>query len=297
MLTVAPVTPSPGPTSTGTGSPVSREVSRADVPSTTTPSVATFSPGRTANRSPIRRLAAGMVRSTRRPPVVHQHGRLVGPEGQQAAQGVAGAAARAVLGVPAGQQERGDHGRGLEVQLGRAARRRPRAAAAPGCIRMPIAPAPPSSSAHSDQPVAAITPSETRVSIVDEPCRPARAAARWNGQADQVATGRASAATTHCQPGELQRRHHRQGDHRHGEHGRHDEPSTQVGPARLAGVGGVLVVGHRGVVRHRVAGQRHLALVVRLAGVLRGPGVTHHGGRVPGRLDRPEDRRGVHVLR
>ena len=69
-----------------------------------------------------------------------------------------------------------------------------------GCIRMPIAPAPPSSSAHSDQPVAAITPSDTSVSMVDEPCRPARAAARWNGQADQVATGRASAATTHCQP-------------------------------------------------------------------------------------------------
>nr|WRX71469.1 hypothetical protein [Actinomycetes bacterium] len=51
-LTVAPTTASPGPTSTGTGSPVSIEASTADVPASTTPSVATFSPGRTMNRSP-----------------------------------------------------------------------------------------------------------------------------------------------------------------------------------------------------------------------------------------------------
>ena len=51
-LTVAPVTASPGPTSTGTLSPVSNEVSMADVPSSTTPSVAIFSPGRTMKRSP-----------------------------------------------------------------------------------------------------------------------------------------------------------------------------------------------------------------------------------------------------
>ncbi len=65
---------------------------------------------------------------------------------------------------------------------------------------MPISPAPPKSSAHSDQTVAAMTPSATRVSMVDEPCRPARHAARWNGQAPHVTTGSASTATTHCQP-------------------------------------------------------------------------------------------------
>ena len=43
-------------------------------------------------------------------------------------------------------------------------------------------------------------PIETSVSMVEAPCRAARNAARWNGQAAQVATGRASAATTHCQP-------------------------------------------------------------------------------------------------
>ena len=39
------MTGSPGPTSTGTDSPVSIEASTAEAPSTTTPSVAIFSPG------------------------------------------------------------------------------------------------------------------------------------------------------------------------------------------------------------------------------------------------------------
>ena len=59
-LTVAPVTASPGPTSTGTGSPVSSEASIADEPSSTTPSVATFSPGRTTKRSPTASSSIGM---------------------------------------------------------------------------------------------------------------------------------------------------------------------------------------------------------------------------------------------
>ena len=49
VLIVAPATSSPGPTSTGTGSPVSIDWSTAESPSTTTPSVAIFSPGRTTN--------------------------------------------------------------------------------------------------------------------------------------------------------------------------------------------------------------------------------------------------------
>ncbi|CAM5270912.1 hypothetical protein SALBM135S_06590 [Streptomyces alboniger] len=52
VFTVAPVTVSPTPTSTGTDSPVSIEASTADAPSTTVPSVATVSPGRTRKRSP-----------------------------------------------------------------------------------------------------------------------------------------------------------------------------------------------------------------------------------------------------
>ncbi len=58
-FTVAPVTASPGRTSTGTGSPVSIEASTAEEPSSTTPSVAIFSPGRTRNRSPTASRSAG----------------------------------------------------------------------------------------------------------------------------------------------------------------------------------------------------------------------------------------------
>lgn len=65
-FTVAPVTASPGPTSTGTDSPVSIEASTAEVPSRTTPSVATFSPGRTTNRSPTASSDVG-TRTSRAP--------------------------------------------------------------------------------------------------------------------------------------------------------------------------------------------------------------------------------------
>ena len=67
VLTVAPVTASPGAASTGTDSPVRREVSRAEDPSMMTPSVATFSPGRTAKRSPTCRDEAGTTLSVRSP--------------------------------------------------------------------------------------------------------------------------------------------------------------------------------------------------------------------------------------
>lgn len=51
-FTVAPVTASPTVTSTGTDSPVSMDASTAEDPSTTVPSEANFSPGRTTKRSP-----------------------------------------------------------------------------------------------------------------------------------------------------------------------------------------------------------------------------------------------------
>ena len=57
--TVPPETESPGPTSTGTDSPVSMLASIADEPSTTSPSVAMRSPGRTTTRSPTFTCAAG----------------------------------------------------------------------------------------------------------------------------------------------------------------------------------------------------------------------------------------------
>ncbi len=65
-FTVAPTTASPGPISTGTDSPVSMLASTAELPSSTTPSVAIFSPGRTTNRSPTASWSTGMRCS--RPP-------------------------------------------------------------------------------------------------------------------------------------------------------------------------------------------------------------------------------------
>ena len=62
-LTVAPATSEPSETSTGIDSPVSMLMSTADVPCSTTPSVATFSPGRTTKRSPIASCSTGTRRS------------------------------------------------------------------------------------------------------------------------------------------------------------------------------------------------------------------------------------------
>ena len=55
--------------------------------------------------------------------------------------------------------------------------------------------------AYTDQPHAAVIPSDTSVSIETEPCRAFRSAAWWNGQAAQITTGAASTTSTHCQPG------------------------------------------------------------------------------------------------
>ena len=65
VFTVDPATSSPARTSTGTGSPVSSERSTADAPSSTTPSVAIFSPGRTTKRSPT--ASASTLTTTSRP--------------------------------------------------------------------------------------------------------------------------------------------------------------------------------------------------------------------------------------
>jgi hypothetical protein len=51
-LSVAPMTWSPSPFSTGTGSPVTIDSSTWERPSSTTASTGTFSPGRTRRRSP-----------------------------------------------------------------------------------------------------------------------------------------------------------------------------------------------------------------------------------------------------
>ena len=97
-FTVAPTTASPGPTSTGTDSPVSSAASTAERPSSTTPSVATFSPGRTTNRSPTASRSIG-IRSSRPPSA--QHRDVLRAQLQQRPQRRPGPPLRAGLEVPA----------------------------------------------------------------------------------------------------------------------------------------------------------------------------------------------------
>ncbi len=186
-----PVTGSPALTSTGTGSPVSIDASTADAPDSTTPSTAIFSPGRTTNRSPTARLAAAT--RTSRP-------------SRSSIASLAPSEASARSAAP-------------ERRLARASKYRPsristvtpaaasRYSADPSIcpasrvngIRMPGSPAVPKNSAYSDQVNDAVTPIETRVSIVAAPCRALITAARWKGHAPHTATGAARASDSHCQ--------------------------------------------------------------------------------------------------
>ena len=64
VLSVAPMTSSPGPLPAGIGSPVSSASSTADDPSTTRPSTGTLSPGRTRSRSPTTTESSGTSSSS-----------------------------------------------------------------------------------------------------------------------------------------------------------------------------------------------------------------------------------------
>ena len=60
VFTELPITRSPGPTVNGSDSPVINELSTELLPETTTPSVATRSPGTTTNSSPISKFSTGI---------------------------------------------------------------------------------------------------------------------------------------------------------------------------------------------------------------------------------------------
>jgi hypothetical protein len=193
MFTVAPVTGSPGPTSAGIDSPVTSDASTAEPPSATIPSVAIFSPGRTTNRSP----AASSVTGTRRSDPSRSTAAVLAPRAASAA------------------SARPDRSRA------RASRKRPASTAAvtPAAasrysvpvlawpnvnandIFIPVMPAPPNSSAYTDQQNDAPTPTLTSVSMVAAAWPRPYHAARYSGHAPQVATGAASSRLTHCQPG------------------------------------------------------------------------------------------------
>ena len=113
-LIVEPTTSSPGPTSTGTLSPVISDASIDDAPSSTTPSVATFSPGRTTKRSPTTSAAPDGACS--RPSASSTRG-VRGAEVGEGAQRPAGTALGPGLEVPTAEDQGDGGGRDLEVDV------------------------------------------------------------------------------------------------------------------------------------------------------------------------------------
>ena len=109
---VPPMTVSPSPASPGTDSPVIMLRSMAVWPNCTSPSAAMVSPGRTTNMSPGRSRLAGTRRSV---PSGLEQAHVPGRGRRQVAHGLAGDAPGPCLVQPAGQQERGDRGGGLQV--------------------------------------------------------------------------------------------------------------------------------------------------------------------------------------
>ena len=99
-LTVAPATSSPRCFSTGIDSPVRSAWSTAEEPSSTMPSVATFSPGRTTKRSPTCSSPIGTRRSL---PSASSTATSLAPSSSRAVERSAGAALGARLEVAAGQ--------------------------------------------------------------------------------------------------------------------------------------------------------------------------------------------------
>ncbi len=190
VLMVAPVTPEPGDTSTGTDSPVSSEASTALWPSTTTPSVAIFSPGRTTNSSLGMRVPAGSVTSVRTPSTVRSTVASLAP---RLSNEWSAFPARCLALASRKRPSR----RKVVTTAATSKYRAWPPIIMPGCWVASGS----AVSCHAENAKAAVTPIDTSVSMVDEKCRAFTSAARWKGHADHATTGRASARTTHPQCG------------------------------------------------------------------------------------------------
>src|SRR6266849_9278409 len=111
VLIVAPITRSLGFFSTGIGSPVTIDSSTELMPSTTTPSAGTFSPGLTRIRSPGTTRSSGTSYS----PVRCDHTCGLWRQSEERFDRAAGVASSAQLEDLAEHHQRGDRGGGLEV--------------------------------------------------------------------------------------------------------------------------------------------------------------------------------------
>ena len=192
-LMVAPVTASPAATSTGTLSPVTRLMSTADAPSSTTPSVAIRSPGRTTKRSPTWSALTGRFSS------------LPSACSTLAVSAPSASSARSAL--PARRLERASNQRparmSATVVLATSRYRwwlSPRVGMSDIGIVMPRSPAGVASRAYRLQPYAAVTPTDTSVSMLASAWRRFFHAVTWKGHADHAATGVANTRANHCQP-------------------------------------------------------------------------------------------------
>ena len=119
-LSDAPMTSSPGPTSTGIGSPVSIDRSTLEPPSTTEPSTGTVSPGRTRSRSPTATASRATSRSS--PPTTSRA--VFGLEPDEPPDRAGCPDLGPGLQPPAEQDEPDDDGRRVEVGDGLDAGRR-----------------------------------------------------------------------------------------------------------------------------------------------------------------------------
>ena len=185
---MAPATSDPTPTSTGTLSPVNNDSSTELVPSTTRPSVAIFSPGRTTMTSPTAMSAASTVTcwpsltttaclapssiNARRADPEDRLARCSSQRPNRTKDGTTAATSKYSAGVS------------ISISI----------------ARSDAWPAPPKISAHALHRYAASTPTLIKVSIVVARCRALTKAATWNGHAPHSATIEASGKTTHSQP-------------------------------------------------------------------------------------------------
>ena len=275
-LTVAPTTPSPGPTSTGTLSPVSmRGVDGRACPRRPRRRWRSSRRAGRRTRSPTASWSIG----TRRSAPSREHGHVLGAELEQGAQGGTGPALRPRLEVAAGEQEHGDRGSDLEVEL--VACRSPRARVSSNVIVMPASPASPKNSATArpgERGGDAERDQRVHGGGAVAQVRPARRGG--TARRPTSTTGRGQREGEPLPVAELQRRDHRQQHDGHGEDRRPDETGPQRGEPGFGGqLGRIdrLAPGRRGVTGR---GERRRAI----ARLLDGPDevVGSESGRVVG---------------
>ena len=233
-LTVAPATSSPGPTSTGTDSPVSMLMSTAER-ALLDDAVGGELLARPHDEAVARPRAARPARAVPRRPAPSTRDVLRPEREQRLQRGPARGAwpAPRSSGRRAGRWSRCPRSRG---RSGPRPRRRPGRARTTSACRSP--PRRRGTARRRDHSQAASVPRLISVSIVAAPWRRFAHAARWNGQPPHSDDRRDELQREPLPVVELQRRDHRHQQHRHRQHGGDDQPQPQRGGLVRLGGGG-----------------------------------------------------------